>query len=141
MIDLILHADTKATLATFARARGLQVQSAEGEWVNRRGVEWDWWAGSGKFRTGGTDEAPVFYPGFVIILRLWDEAGAEDEAIDETEEGVFRRSVIARYIKRNGTPTTVGTIPAYVIDGVTIMRRSDVDDWLAGRGLPTHVFL
>lgn len=50
-IDLILWAQNKANLATFARNRGLQVQDSEGNWQDAPGFTYTFWAGSGQFLT------------------------------------------------------------------------------------------
>lgn len=166
MIDLILHAADKATLKTFAETNGLREQYVEtpaaidletGEvtrpavmaWRDKKGLEYAWWAGSGKMlRTPGTYDAegneltaPTYVNGVVAILRLHGEFFENDqlETAEETTEQ-WHRSKAARYIKNNGTAGTVQGINCYVLDGVRILRPQDVMGKLAEWGVPGHEF-
>ena len=167
MIDLILHAADKATIKTFAETHGLREQYVEtpavidpetGEvttpavmaWRDKHGLEYVWWAGSGKMlRTLGTYDAegneltaPTYVNGVVVILRLHSDF-FEDDRLDTEEEipEQHHRSKTARYIKNNGTADTVQGINCYVLDGVRLFRPADVQAKLTEWGVPGHEFL
>ena len=153
MIDLILWANTKATLATFAQTTGLMVDDGDGGRKVRDGVEWSWWAGSGKLMTapavldqdGNVTTPATFLPGEVLLMRIHGSF-AESDRLDPDEADPeraepWRRSKVARFIRNNGTPGTIGTINYYQISGVRIFRSADVMAWLAANNLPGHEWL
>lgn len=160
MIDFILWASTKAAFANFARtnppANPLQQQDADGNWFDRRGFTWVWWAESGKMMTakgtydqdGNEITPPSFLPGFVALCRIHGdffhqnriEVGDPDYDENDVQEQ-WGRNRVARYIKTNGTPGTMGGIPYYEVDGVRMFRPADVTAFLAANNLPGHEWL
>jgi len=156
-IDLILWASTKADFANFARshppANPLQTQDADGNWNDRKGFTWVWWASSGKLMTAkGTYDAegneltpPTLLPGFVALVRIhgafFDGTRLEPAPDDPEASEQWARSAVAQYIKNNGTPGTMGSIPYYQIDGVRMFRPADVTAFLAANDLPGHEWL
>lgn len=157
MIDLILWANTKAKFANFARtnppANPLQQQDDEGNWVDRRGFTWVWWAESGKLMTargtydqdGNEVTPPTYLPGFVALVRIHGDFFNQniltpDEADPEKDEQ-WARNKVAQYIKNNGTPGTMGGIPYYEVDGVRMFRPQDVTAYLSANNLPGHEWL
>lgn len=162
MIDLVLYAPDKASLLTWAKtnppANPLveEVDDGEGGTRNqvRPGLEWSWWAGSGQFMTdpgsGGDPEAPGYVapsyaPGVVLLMRIHGEFFANDvlneTPADPEDVKEWERSKVAKYIKDNGTPGTMGGIPYFEVGGVRIFRRKDVDEFAAANNIPGHVFL
>ena len=159
-IDLVMWANTKADFAQFARtnppANPLQQQDAEGNWVNRPGLTFCWWAESGKLMTaagtydqdGNELTPPTFLPGFVALVRVYGEFFEQqaikegDQDYDEAEASEqWGRNRIAKYVKENGTPGTMGTLPYYEIDSVRLFRAADVFEWLRNNNLPHHEWL
>lgn len=144
MIDLVLHALTKADLRNWAAARNLFRDDGEGGKVPIDGLSWCWWAESGKLMTAkGTYDAegneitpPTFLAGVVGLLRIADQT---DEISEGSEQ--WERSQIAKAIKTNGTPGTQAGLPYYEWDGVRLFRYSDVFQWLAANDLPGHIYL
>ena len=130
---------------------GAEVTPAVLEWRIKPGLEFLWWAGSGKFmvqagtydQDGNEVTPPQFAPGVVLLLRL-HHAFFDDDRLDpadpETAED-WDRSKVARYIKTNGTPGTTAGITYYEMDGVRLYRPADVAAFIAARGLPGHRFL
>lgn len=162
MIDLILWASTKAAFATFARnnppANPLQQQDGTDEqgnpiWVNRPGFQYVWWAGSGKLMTqAGTYDAdrneltpPTYLNGFVALVRIsgqfFDDNRLVPDGADPDKLEQWARSKIAKWVKDNGTPGTMGGIPYYEVSGVRMFRPNDVTAFLASRNLPGHEWL
>lgn len=157
MIDLILYAPDKATFANFARtnppANPLQQQDAEGNWFNRPGFDYCWWAGSGKMMTakgtydqdGNEITPPTFLPGFVALVRIHGQFFEDNVLIpddadpDKLEQ--WARNRVVQYIKNNGTPGTMGSIPYYEVDGVRMFRPADVKGFLNNKNLPGHEWL
>jgi hypothetical protein len=160
-----MWANTKADFANFARtnppANPLQQQQGVDEqgnpvWVNRPGLTYCWWAGSGKLMTAeGTYDGdgneltpPTFLPGFVALVRVYGEffdnqlikLGDPDWVEDDQLEQ-WGRNRIAKYVKENGTPGTMGTLPYYEIDSVRLFRAADVFEWLRNNNLPHHEWL
>jgi len=131
MIDLILYATTKATILDFAVARGLASSDGQGGYNVRRGIDYFWWAGDGKFRTGPSS----YLAGFVMLIRIND---ASDTIANPADGEQWSRSRIAQYIKNNGTPGTMGSIPYYEVSNVRLFRASDVFSWLAAQGIPAN---
>lgn len=153
MIDLILWANNRATLAQFAVANNLFVIMADEQGneirVPRRGIRYFWWNGSGDFMTarpefdenGDIATPATFLPGIVAVLRIFTADDAVDTAdLDpgEDETTQWARSKVARYIKTNGEAGTIGGISYYEIDGVRIFRPAEVTAWLSARNLPGH---
>jgi len=170
MIDLILRAADKPALAQWAKDKNLIIRKGRvvdedpdsptfgdvleaGEWVNREGFEYCWWAGSGKLMTqAGTydDEgveltAPNFLNGVVAIIRIYGGFFSEDKlevaGDDPDAQEQFARSKVVRFIKDNGTLGSVGAINYYELDGVRIFRPADVQAFLASNGLAGHEWL
>jgi len=170
-IDLILRANTKADMLRWALAHPLSEDYVETpavidpedgvtvitpEVIGRRlrkGLEWSWWNGTGKLQTAkGTVEedgtqitAPKYAKGFVLLLRIHSEAFRQDKGeLDEGEEDTgdqLQRSKIARWVRRNGTKSTVAGINQWTIDGVKLYRSEDVYAFCQSRGVPAHTFL
>jgi len=140
MIDLVLRATTKAAILSLLAARGLI--DAEGN--PREGVQFCWWAGSGKLMTAkpviGPDmtvTTPATYlAGFVMILRI---ATADDQISEGTEQ--WERSRIAKWIKTNGVLGTTSGIPHYEVSGVRLFRFADVQAKLQTLGVPGHEWM
>lgn len=156
MIDLILYAPAgKAAFGAFARNNPPNDPMLGDDDAIREGVEYSWWAGSGKFMTdpgsgGNPDDpeyvAPSFAPGAVALLRINTRFWPEDKIAEQNEAGTleqWERSKVTKYIKDNGRPGTMagGTIPYYELDGVRIMRPSDVESWLSANNIPGHTWV
>ena len=151
MIDLIIYAADKATLRTFAIARGLLTEVTEEgvtTYVKAKDFDYCWWAGSGQFMTakGTYDEQgfeltpPTFAPGVVALLRIYTADDAMTPEGEEPEQ--WQKSKIAKYIRDNGTPGSFlgGAVPYYEVDSVRLMRPADVQTWLAANNLPGHIW-
>lgn len=138
MIDLILHG-TKAAIQALAFARGLV--DASGKPVPN--VDYCWWAETGKFMTaapiydtqGNVTTGATYLPNFVCILRIWTKEDAIQNPVDSEQ---WSRSQIAKWIKNNGIPGTIGGLPCYIINNVRLLRAIDVQGWLTLKGLPGH---
>ena len=163
MLDIILYAPGgKADLVQFAKnhppANPLLQDDGEGNPVTREGVDYCWWAGSGKFMTakgeydgeGNEIVPPSFAPGVVALLRIdgsfFENTKLADQEYDE--EGVpqleqHQRSAVVNYIRNNGTPGTMTAddIPYYDIDGVRLLRPQDVDAFVQSRNIPGHIWV
>lgn len=158
MIDLILHCNAKSDLRAFAIANNLMREVMEtvvdpetgersrqgtGEYKVRPGVEWCWWAGSGKMLrraavvdSEGNETTPGQYVnGFVAILRISGEMFRKDKTDDGT------RHKVIRYIKNNGTEGTAAGLTYFEIDGVRMFRPEDVNAKLQEWGVPGHQWL
>jgi len=167
MIDLVLHTTDQATLATWAKTHGLMrevkvrdtdpesptfgemISQDPPEWQVRRGVEWCWWAGSGRMmRARGTyDEEgneltpPQYVAGMVALLRLSGEFFNEDRIEAEPDAEQWARSKVVKYIKDNGQIGQTGGIAYVEMDGVRVFRPSDVQAKLSEWGVPGHEWL
>ena len=157
MIDIILYAPNKATLLTFAEnhppINPLASRNADNELVIRQGVDYCWWAGSGKFMTQvGTYDAegneitpPTYLPGVVALMRIYGSFFESNILVPDSEDPdkdeQWARSKIAKYIKDNGTPGTMGGIPYYEIDSVRLFRPTDVEEFLANNNIPGHIWV
>jgi len=172
MIDLILWAADKPSLAQWAKARGLIIRTGDvidqdpdsptfgdvlvaGEWSNRDGFEYCWWADSGKMMTkagtygaeGAELTAPSYLAGVLAFIRISGEFFTSDRIIpddadpDKLEQ--FARSKVVRYLKNNGTIGTLagGALKYVEFDGVRIFRPNDVQALLASKNLPGHSWL
>lgn len=161
MIDLVLYATDRQALVTWGESnppgRPLieTVDDGEGGTVKRavRGLEWSPWAGSGQFLTaagtydqeGNEITPPTYAPGYVIKMRIhseyfdWDREDTVPADPEDVKE--WERSKVANYIRQNGTPGTMGTIPYYEVGGVRIFREKDVQEFLSANSLPGHRFL
>jgi hypothetical protein len=131
MIDLILYGTTRATILDFAVARGLASTDGQGSYNVRTGIDYFWWAGDGKFRTGPSS----YLAGFAMLIRINDPSDTISNPVDGEQ---WSRSKIAQYIKNNGTPGTMGSIPYYEVSNVRLFRASDVFSWLASQGIPAN---
>lgn len=139
MIDLVMYG-TRADLRAFLEEHGL-ITIDGGEVVTSPQFDYCEWAGSGKFMTsapklderGGVVSPATFLPAFVILARV---RASGDVIADGAEQ--WQRSKLARRIKNNGAPGTMGGIPYYELKGVRMLRADDVFSWLASRGLPAH---
>lgn len=161
MIGLILYAANRAALVAWGETHPpgrpivVSVNDDEGGTVKRAadGIEWSSWGGTGLFTTvkgtydqdGEVITPPTYAPGYVARLRVhsdyfdWDRletVPADPEDIKEWE-----RSKIADYIRSNGTPGTMVTVPYYEVDGIRIFRERDVREFLVLNDIPGHVFL
>jgi hypothetical protein len=166
MMDLILHANNKATIRTFAQnnppANPLLVQVDDGEggteWVTRDGLEWSWWADGGKVMTakgtydqdGNEITPPTFLGGVVALLRIHSDFFLSDRIIpdeaDPDKEEQWTRSKVVKHVKDNGTGPSnfdlAGTnVPYYELDGVKITKPDKLDEALVAAGLPRHEFM
>lgn len=150
MIDLILWAADKPTLATFAQSHNLLLPDGEGGTRRRDGFDWCWWAGSGKLMTrravvaGDVEVTPARYlDGVVAMMRLYFADDRLDPGDDPEGDEQWKRSKVAKYIRDNGTPGSLagGSIRYYEIDDVRLFRAADVQGWLASEGLPGHEWL
>jgi|SRR5210317_1994384 len=160
MMDIILYAPNgKADLVAFAKNHPPANPLLDAEGNVREGVDYCWWAGSGKFMTdpgtGGDPEepgyvAPTYAPGDVALLRIFGSFFENTKLADQTydENGVpqldqDQRSAVVQYIKNNGTPGTMagGTIPYYEIDNVRLLRPTDVEAFLAANNIPGHIWV
>lgn len=162
MIDLVLWAASKADMLTWGKtnppANPLVEEQDDGEGgtinVARPGLEFGWWAGSGDFMTAaGTYDGegieltpPTFASGVVALLRVhsdfWENDRLEVVPADPEDVKEWERSKIAQHLRDNGTPGTMaGSIPYYELNGVRIIRRTDVNTFLAANTLPGHTFL
>lgn len=153
MIDLILWANTRATLRTFAQNNNLLVQSEDSEgnitWVPRDGLEWDWWGGTGKLmrtpavvdQDGNVTTPATYIPGEVLLMRIHGDFFNSDRIPDAADQEQWSRSKVARFIRNNGTPGTVQGVNYYELDGVRIFRAADVQAKLAEWGVPGHEWL
>jgi hypothetical protein len=91
-----------------------------------------------------TTEDRQTLPGYCALLRLHFTVEEEDRVDDDevdVEEGPWKRSKVARYIKRNGTPGTISGLNYYTVDGVRLFKYQDVVEWCNTRGVPSHGFL
>lgn len=145
MIDVILMAETNEALAKFGLAHGLLVPDGEGGWKNAKGVDWAYWAGSGLMKRslgkydaeGNTIAEPEFVPGLAIVLRLFGEFYKKDGI---KRDGEWIKSKTLQFIYDNGTAGEVEGIPYHEIDGVRILKPSDVIAKLSEWGVPGHEF-
>ena len=117
MIDIILQAPNKATMRTFAIARGLLVDDGDGGYTEREGFHWGWWAGSGDFPIDNL-VPPTLAPGVVALMRIHGGFFDSDQITNPVDNEQWSRSKIARFIKNNGTPGTTAGIPWYELDSV-----------------------
>lgn len=150
-LDIILWAPSKAALATWAQTHPAAnpLMTADGP---REGVSYCWWHESGKFRTGGTDEEPTFAPGVVALLKLHtsffesDKEG-DGQRFDTDQDGnpvrreQWQYSKVAKWVRNNGTPGSMGSVTYYEVDGVRLFRPADVEAFLAANNLPGHVWV
>lgn len=165
MIDIIAHTPDKATLVTWAETHGLRQRHAIAwdtdpdsptygeetawEWRTKPGVEWCWWAGSGKLmRSPGTYDAegneltaPVYVAGLVAIIRLSGEFFGQDRLDAEPDAEQWARSKVIRYIRQNGQLGQTAGIAFVEMDGVRLFRPSDVQAKLADWGVAGHEWL
>ena len=159
MLDIILYAPGgKADLVAFAKNHPPANPLLDDEGNTRPGVDYCWWAGSGKFMTakGTYDEngdeltAPTFAPGVVALLRIHSSFFESTKLADQTydEEGnpqleQWQRSAVAKYIKDNGVygTMTADNIPYYEIDNVRLLRPQDADAFCESRGIPGHIWV
>lgn len=160
MIDLILHCPTgTAALLAWAKTHppaNPLISEVEGVNVNRTGFEYCLWAGSGRFMTeagtydGNGDEItpPTFLPGTVALCRIYssffeDQRMDVSQAVDPENPEQWEKTLVAKYIRDNGTLNTIGTpaIPYYEVDGVRLFRPDDVNAFLATNSLPGHIWL
>jgi hypothetical protein len=160
-LDIILWAPSKSALATWAKthpaANPLLQDDGEGNTVPRDGISYCWWAGSGQFMTAkGTYDAegveltpPTFAPGVVVLMKLhttFFESDKEGDGqrydIDQDGNTVPREqwqySKVAKWVKNNGVPGTMGTVNYYEVDGIRLFKPSDVETFLAANDLPGH---
>ena len=160
MIDLVLRADSRAALVAWGESnppgRPLIETVDDGEGGTRKvpvkGIEWSPWAGSGSFMTdpgtGGDPEdpgyvAPTYHTGYVAKLRVHGEYFDADKLSgnDPENDDEFVLSALAKYIKDNGTPGTMGSVNYYEVAGVRVFKQSDVDAFCAANNIPNHGFL
>jgi len=157
MLDIILYAPGgKADLVAFAKAHPPANPLLDDDGNVRPGVDYCWWAGSGKFMTakGEYDQngdeivPPSFAPGVVALLRIsgsfFENTKLADQEYDE--EGTpqleqHQRSAVVNYIRNNGTPGTMQGIPYYEIDGVRLLRPQDVEAFVQSRNIPGHIWV
>ncbi len=152
MIDLVLYAPTgKSDIVNFARSNPPNNPLLDEDNNARQGVSYCWWGNDGDFMTspavvdgeGNVTTPATFAPGKVMLLRIspefFDDRLVPDDA-DPDKEEQWARSKIARYVKNNGTPGTMagGTIPYYEIDGVRLLRPSDVKSFIAANNTVGH---
>lgn len=159
MIDIILYAPTgKSTIAAFAKAHPpanpMLQEDADGNDIIRPGISWCWWGGTGNFMTApavvdenGDVTTPATYaPGAVAMLRVsadffGDRLEPAEGDPDAAEQ--WARSKVAQYIKNNGTFGSMvgGTIPYYELDGVRLLRPSDVEAFMSANNCTRHEWL
>ncbi len=169
MIDLILRAPDKAAMIQWAKDHGLYEQYIETpavldengdevtpavlKWRTKKGLEYSWWGGRGKFLTslGTYDEngdvitPPTYASGVVLLLRIHSQFFRDDvlvpNAADPDKEEQWARSKVVRYIKNNGVAGNTGAINYWELDGVQAYRPADVQAYLTTNGLPGHRYL
>ena len=159
MMDFVLYAPGgKSALATFAQNHPPANPLMDAEGNTREGVSYCWWAGSGNFMTakgtydqdGNEITPPTFAPGAVALMRIhtsfWESTKLADQTYDENgnpQLEQWQRNSVVKYIKDNGTPGTMagGTIPYYELDGVRILRATDVDAFCDANGIPKHIWV
>ena len=165
MIDILAHVPDQKTLVAWAEKNGLRERVVIGRdedpdsptygepnawgWRTRKGVEWCWWAGSGKLmRSPGTydDEgneltAPTYVAGLVAIIRLSGDFFSQDKLDAQPDAEQWARSKVVRYILRNGTVGQTGGIAFVEMDGVRLFRPGDVQAKIAEWGVPGHEWL
>lgn len=154
MIDLILAAPDKATLAAFTQAHPAGNPLIDADGNQREGFDWCWWAGSGLFTTqagtydgdGNEITPPSYYGGVVALVRVYgqffdaDVIDPSDPDYDATEQ--WGRSRLAKYIKNNGTSgSTPAGWPYWELDGVKLFKPETLEAFLSANSLPGHVWL
>jgi len=158
MLDIILYCPTgKGDLVDWAKTtppnNPLLQDDGEGNNVTRPGIDYCWWAGSGKFMTqkGTYDEngdeitPPSFAPGVVALLRIHSDFFENTKLADQTydEEGnpqleQHQRSAVVKYIKDNGTASSMAGIPYYQLGAVRLLRPEDADAFCVSNNIPGH---
>ena len=138
MIDLVLHG-TRPAIQALLQARGL-VNATGGALP---GFDYCWWAGSGNFAITkpvydssnpfNVITPATYLPNSVVLTRVDDPADAITEGTEQ-----WQRSVLAKWLKDNGTLGTVGGFPCYTTAGVDMLRASDVFAWVKTQGLASH---
>ena len=152
-LDLFLYAANKAALVAFAKSNPPANPLLDEDNNPRQGVMYVWWKETGKFMTqAGTYDAegeeitpPTYLPGVLLLLRIhasfFDNTKLADQTYDEDGNPQLeqhQRSAVVKYIKDNGTPGTMGSLPYYELDGVRIFRPADVEAYLAANNLSGH---
>lgn len=144
MIDIILYSPTgKQAIVAFARNHPPGNPLLDSDNNVRRGVSYCWWGNDGDFMTDPGDEntPPTFAPGKVALLRInsqFFDDHLEPAEDDPDREEQWARSKVARYIRNNGTPGTMAGIPYYQIDGVRLLRPSDVQAFIQANNTIGH---
>jgi hypothetical protein len=140
VIDLILWANTKNALLTWAKANPPNAPLVDANNKPVKGVRYCWWNGDGKMITvkGDFVTPNTYLTGVIGVLRLHSTYFDADKIDAEGEQ--WARSKVVKYIKDNGTPGTVagGAITYYELDGIRIFRPADVQAWLLANNLPGH---
>ena len=134
MFDIVLRASNRADMRAFAIANGLGIMS-DGEFISTPGVEWSWWSGSGKlqmraaqFDADGVEKVSAqVAPGVIALVRIEDKIA-------------LRGAGLAARYKADGATGDDAGIRYRELDGVRQYLLSDVNDFLASRGLPGHEF-
>jgi len=125
-------------------------QPTETEWRVKPGVDWCWWADTGKMmRTRGTyDEegneltAPTYVSGLVALVRITGPTFLEDRIPDAAPDAEqWAKSKVVRYLVQNGTIGQTGGIAFVEMDGVRVFRPADVQAKLAEWGVAGHEWL
>ena len=130
-IDIILQANTKATLRTFGVTYNLLVDEETEEdgiiKVPREGLEWSWW--------------PNFPFGVAGLLRIHGAFFDSDKIDNPVDQDQHSRSKIMRFFKNNGTFGTFQGIRYYEIDGVKATVPEEVEAYIVANGFTLHGFL
>jgi len=136
MIDLILHAATRADMRTFAINSNLLVEHIDKETgksslVPRPNADWLWWYGNGKIMKaaavldagGNVTTHAKYFAGVFIIARI---SGAK-----------LRRDTLRKRFKSATSGTRFG-VPYREIDGVRLFSAATLTEQLKSKGLPVH---
>ena len=136
MIDLILHASTRAEMRTFAINNNLLLELTDKEtgktsFAPRPNSSWLWWYGNGKMvkaaavlDTDGKITAPAkHFAGVFVIARI---SGAK-----------LKRDTLRKRFSSATNGTRFG-IPYREIDGVRLFNAAKLTEQLRSKGLPVH---
>lgn len=146
MIDLVLWASTRDDLKNFAASVSLLTITGEGEndFDLGEGLQYHWWAGTGKLQTGPETTADgvfalIRFSGAFFEADRIDSAGAAE---DDTIQDVWEQSKIAAYVKANGVEGLFeGAVPYFELGGCRVFTYARMREHLVSNGLPYHSFL